>query len=806
MIVSYQWLLEYLPAGQAGLPQLLPVNELSKILTSIGLEVEAVEPVESIKGGLEGLVIGEVLTCAKHPNADKLGVTTVNVGSVETLQIVCGAPNVAAGQRVVVATVGTTVHPTEGDSFLIKKAKIRGEESAGMICAEDEIGLGKSHAGIMILPADAPIGMPAKEYFKVPKTDFAIHIGLTPNRSDANSHIGVARDVCTYLTHHKGNRHTPVMPVTKLKDLPTTTNIKVNIEATDACPRYAGISIKNVQVGPSPEWLQQRLNTVGIRSINNIVDITNYVLQEYGQPLHAFDEDKINGRQINVRFMPEGTVFTGLDDKERKLRAEDLIIADGSGPLAIGGVFGGAGSGISNDTINVFLESAYFDPTHIRKTSLHHGLRTDAATHFEKGVDINNVIPALQRAVALICDIAGGEIASDLTDDYARHLPVKTVTVSYSYIRKLSGKAYHHMEVQEILHAAGFEITAETDESITLKIPSNKTDVSQPADIVEEILRIDGLDNIHIPERLNISLSRPMPNDRAVREQIANLLCGLGMQEIVTNSIVNSKYYPGNETLVRMINSLSSVLDVMRPSMTEGGLEVIQYNCNRKSQDLALFEYGNIYAQHGTKYIQEAQLALWITGNTYVPQWNQKAQKADVFFLKGIIENLLQYSGISNTSVTHADGRITWKLKNQVLAVAKHIDQDRLREFEIKQDVFFAEIHWDNWIKAHNAVKVRYTEVPKFPAVQRDIAIILDNTVSYEQVEQATEQLKLDALTSFGLFDIFESEKLGKDKRSLALSYTFQLQDRTLTDTEIEQLMKQLMEAYKNKLSAQIRE
>ena len=806
MIVSYQWLLEYLPAGQAGLPEPLPVNELSKILTSIGLEVEAVEPVESIKGGLEGLLIGEVITCAKHPNADKLSVTTVNVGGSEPLQIVCGAPNVAAGQRVVVATVGTTVHPTEGEAFLIKKAKIRGEESAGMICAEDEIGLGKSHAGIMILPADAPIGMTAKEYFKIPQTDFAIHIGLTPNRSDANSHIGVARDVCTYLTHHKGSRHTPKMPVTQLKDLPANTNIKVNIESTAACPRYAGISIKNVKVGPSPEWLQLRLNTIGIRSINNIVDITNYVLQEYGQPLHAFDEDKIAGRQINVRFMPEGTVFTGLDDKERKLRAEDLVIADTNGPLAIGGVFGGAGSGISNSTTNVFLESAYFDPKHIRRTSLHHGLRTDAATHFEKGVDINNVVSALQRAAALICELAGGQLASDVTDDYKHLLPAKTVTITYSYIRKLSGKAYHHMEVQEILHAAGFELIAETDESITLKIPSNKTDVSQPADIVEEILRIDGLDNIHIPERLNISLSKPMPNDRATREQIANLLCGLGMQEIVTNSIVNSKFYPGNETLVHMINSLSSELDVMRPSLLEGGLEVIQYNCNRKSQDLALFEYGNTYAQHGAKYIQEAQLGLWITGNIHTAQWNQKAQKADIFYLKGIIENLLQYSGISNTTVTHAEGQVTWKAKNQVLCTALQIGAERLREFDVKQKVFFAAINWDNWIKAHNAVKVRYTEVAKFPAVQRDIAIILDNTVSYEQVEQATEQLKLDALTSFGLFDIFESEKLGKDKRSLALSYTFQLQDRTLTDTEIEQLMKQLMDTYKNKLSAQIRE
>ncbi|MCW3120749.1 MAG: phenylalanine--tRNA ligase subunit beta, partial [Flavipsychrobacter sp.] len=696
MIVSYQWLSAYLPEP-------LPVNELSRILTSIGLEVEAVESAESIKGGLEGLVIGEVLTCGKHPNADKLSVTTVNLGGEAPVQIVCGAPNVAAGQKVVVAPVGAMVHPTDGEAFLIKKAKIRGEESSGMICAEDEIGMGKSHAGIMILPADAVVGTLAKEYFNIPQTDFAIHIGLTPNRSDANSHIGVARDVCAYLTHHNGKRYSVTMPAPALTEA-TGNTIKVNIDATTACPRYAGISLKNVKVGPSPEWLKEKLQTIEVRSINNIVDITNYVLHEYGQPLHAFDADKINGSEINVRFLAEGTTFKGLDEKERKLRAEDLMICDATGPLAIGGVFGGLTSGITDATTNVFLESAYFDPKHIRRTSLHHGLRTDAATHFEKGVDITNVLPALKRAAAMIVEVAGGEIASAITDVYPTPLQATSVAVTYSYIQKLSGKAYTHEAIKEVLLASGFEITNETNEGLTLLVPSNKTDVSQSADIVEEVLRIDGLDNIQIPARLNITLMKALSGDRDVRNRTAELLCGMGMQEIVTNSIVNSKYYAERTDIVRMINSLSSELDVMRPSMLEGGLEVIQYNCNRKSQDLGLFEYGNVYTQQGDKYLQESMLGIWVTGNVAAGQWNQKAAKADVFYLKGIINNLMSYSGLKNITQTYNDNNgeseIVWKWKNQTLCTAKQVSAKRLGEFDVKQDVFFAAIHWDVWMKA----------------------------------------------------------------------------------------------------------
>jgi phenylalanyl-tRNA synthetase beta chain len=804
MIISYKWLLDYLPEPIA-------IEELSKILTSIGLEVEATEAVEAVKGGLEGLVTGEVLTCEKHPNADKLSVTTVNVGTGTPLHIVCGAPNVAAGQKVIVAVVGTTVHPTEGEPFLIKKAKIRGEESEGMICAEDEIGLGKSHAGIMILPEDTPIGIPAKIYFNIPETDHAIHIGLTPNRSDAMSHIGVARDVCAYLTHHNDKKYAVRQPQVALPAKGNSRiDIKVNIEATEACPRYTGISIANVKIGPSPEWLQQRLTAIDVRPINNVVDITNYVLHEYGQPLHAFDADKIKGNTINVRLLSEGSKFVTLDGKERTLKASDLMICDAEEGMCIAGVFGGLHSGVSDSTANIFLESAYFTAGYIRRTSLHHGLRTDAATHFEKGVDINNVLPALKRAATLITEVAGGSITSDIIDVYVKPIQPVTVNVSYAYIQKLSGKDYSPTAIKDVLLALGFEIETETTEALTLKVPSNKTDVSQPADIVEEVLRIDGLDNIAIPEKLNISLVKALPNDRAEKEKLAEALCGLGFQEIVTNSIVNSKFYPERTDLVRMLNSLTAELDVMRPSMLESGLEVIQYNYNRKNQDLSLFEFGRVYRQEEGKYIEDPRLALWITGNVSTSHWNNKAQAADLFYVKGVINNLLKISGIGNAATSYDDASaqvsLNWKWKNQPLCSLIKVPVKQAEAFDIKQEVYFGVINWALWQKAMSTNKIKYKEVPKFPAVQRDLAIVLDKAVSYQQVQQITDQLKIDALQSFDLFDVFESEKLGAGKKSYALSYTFQLQDRTLTDVEIEQVMQQLSGAYKNKLQAQIRE
>lgn len=800
MTISYRWLSNYLPEH-------IPVEELSNILTSIGLEVESVEKAEAIKGSLEGLITGEVLTCEKHPNADKLKVTTVNIGQEEPLHIVCGAPNVAAGQKVIVAPVGTTIYPINGEPFTIKKAKIRGEASQGMICAEDEIGLGNDHDGIIILPHHTHVGAAAKSLYNIPEADYAIEIGLTPNRSDAMSHIGVAKDVCAYLSYHKGKNYEVLFPPINTPDAgKDRININVNIKSPEACPRYMGVSIKDVKVAPSPEWLQRKLTAIGARPINNIVDITNFVLHEWGQPLHAFDADKIKGNTVNVQFLPQDSRFITLDEKEVKLQDDDLMICDDADGMCIAGVFGGAHSGVSDATQNIFLESAYFHPKFIRRTSLHHGFRTDAATHFEKGVDINNLEPALKRAADLIVELAGGTIASDIIDIYPNEVLPAEVNISYTYINKLTGKEYAPVDVKKILVALGFEIATEDKEGLILNVPTNKTDVLQPADIVEEIIRIDGLDNIEIPQRLNISLNKPMPNDRALQNKVAGTLYGMGFHEIVTNSIVNSKHYEGRNDLVKMLNSLSSELDVLRPSMLESGLDVIQYNYNRKKTDLLLYDFGKIYTTVDNKYVEQPQLAIYVTGNVQQGSWNVKAQTADIYYLKGAIENILTSVAGVKYKLKYEHNMITWVWKNQDLCKIEEVDAKKLSAFDIKQPVFYAIINWSLLVEAANAKTIKYKEVVKYPTVNRDLAVVVDKAVSYEQIKEATDGLKIDSLQSFGLFDVFESEKIGADKKSLALNYTFQLQDRTLTDAEIEASMNSIIKSYKTKLQAQIRE
>lgn len=801
MQIAYSWLLDYLP-------QPVSIEALSKILTSIGLEVEGYEKAEAIPGGLEGLVIGQVMTCVPHPNADKLKITTVDIGGPAVLPVVCGAANVAAGQKVVVAPVGATVYPTSGTPFPIKKAKIRGEASEGMICAEDEIGLGTSHEGIMVLPGDAVVGTAAKDYFNIPESDYTIHIGLTPNRSDGNSHIGTARDVCAYLSHHTGNRQEVRYPETTVTGA-ATDSLPMNIEILnpEACPRYAGISISGVSIGPSPEWLTERLKTIGVRAINNVVDITNYVLHEYGQPLHAFDYDRITGNKIAVGFLPEGTKFMALDDKERSLRSEDLMIQDATHGIAMAGVFGGAGTGVSDATTNIFLESAYFNPRTIRRTSMHHGLRTDAATHFEKGVDMEMVIPALKRAAALITELAGGQIASAVYDVYPQQLAAHTITVKYSYINNICGKEYTAATVDTILTALGFRILNKTAETLELEVPSNKTDVKQPADIAEEVLRIDGLDNVAIPTRLNISLHRrPAPAARKWKERIAAYLSSAGLQEIVTNSITNSRYYGEDVPVVKMINNLSSELDIMRPAMLESGLEVIAYNANRKAQDLKLYEFGNIYTQDGVgKYNQSAKLALWISGNTSTQHWQHGANAADIYYLKGIINNMFNLCGISKIQESVDDGLLSWKRGKNLIARALPVAAGKLKAFDIKQDVFYAEIDIQAFVEAAETVKIRYSELPKFPSMRRDLALVLDKNVPYSKVAAIADARKWEALKNYELFDVFESEKIGKDKKSLALSFTFQLKERTLTDEEVDTMMQELIGLYQKDLQAIIR-
>ncbi|TCJ14371.1 phenylalanine--tRNA ligase subunit beta [Flaviaesturariibacter flavus] len=806
MTISYNWLSEYLPVK-------VEPERLSRILTAIGLEVESMERFEEVKGGLAGLVIGEVIETAQHPNADKLRLTRVTVGGPEPLKIVCGAPNVAPGQRVVVATVGTTIYPASGEPLTMKVAKIRGEESHGMICAEDEIGLGDSHAGIMVLPADAPIGSPAAEYFK-PYTDIIYEIGLTPNRADAMSHWGVARDVCAYLSHHDKKDLKPVLPSANIKAENNSLPVTVTIENTAACPRYSGVSIAGISVKPSPKWMQDRLKAIGLRPINNIVDITNYIQHETGQPLHAFDYDAIKGRQVIIKNEPEGTLFKTLDEKERKLSAEDLMICNAEGGMCIAGVFGGIESGVTDGTKNVFLESAFFDPGTIRKTSFRHGLRTDAATRFEKGVDISNTVNVLKRAAALVQELAGGSIASDIIDVYPKPEPKKEVILKNQYLKKLSGKNYHPETVKGILESLGFRIIKDSMDALSVEVPYHKRDVSLPADVVEEILRIDGLDNIAIPTAITITPSVE-ENYRAesFKTKLADALVGAGFTEILTNSITNSAYFSEEQlaTAVRLLNNLSSELDIMRPSMLPTALEVIAFNSNRKQSDLRFFEYGKTYSTSGPgQYAERNHLCLYVTGNLGPQSWKGKAVPADIYFLKGTVQALLRLAGVRaelsvDEAVAGMTDVITLRANKTVLGHIGRVTTADAKRFDLKAPVFVADLDWDAVLSVALPVKIQYREVPRFPVVERDLALVVPTATPFASIEQQVERLRLKGLRGMRLFDVFESEKLGAGKKSLAVNFTFLDEEKTLTDKEIDSWMQKIMGTLEKELGAEIR-
>ncbi len=807
MTISYNWLSEYLP-------EKINPEKLSKILTSIGLEVEILEKYEAIKGGLQGLVIGEVLECEKHPDADKLKLTKVDIGNGEPLQIVCGAQNVAAGQKVVVATIGTTIYPVSGEPMTMKKAKIRGVESQGMICAEDEIGLGQSHAGIMVLPAEVKVGSPAAEYFQ-PYEDHIYEIGLTPNRIDAMSHWGVARDVCAYLSHHNKKEVAAKSPFkNNFKVDHQGLQMEVLIENTEACQRYAGISLQHVTIGDSPLWLQQKLKSIGLRPINNIVDITNFILHETGQPLHAFDADMIKGRKLVIKNLPEGTPFITLDEKERKLSPEDLMICNAEEPMCIGGVYGGLHSGVTATTKNIFLESAWFNPTSIRKTSLRHGLRTDAAIRFEKGVDISNAVNVLKRAAMMINEIAGGEIASDVVDIYPAPKEKTEVALKFHYLKKLSGKNYHGDTIKNILNSLGFELIKEGADELRVGVPFSKPDISIPADIVEEIMRIDGLDNVEIPVMITIAPSvETLAHEAAYQERIAAYLSGSGFAEIFTNSITNSAYY-GDEVLqstVKMINNLSAELNVMRPDMMQTGLESMAHNLNRKNTDLQLYEFGKTYAvSEAGKYIEKNHLAVYITGKKNMDGWKIKADKTDPYFLKAVIGKIMDVLGLKDVVyVQGSNGNLlaglTVKIKNDVVGTLGPVLHKTLAEFDIKQPVFYADLDWDKLMAFTKKLKIQYAEIPKYPAVQRDLAIVVDKATAYEAVEKATYNARIGKLKNLNLFDVFESEKLGPNKKSLAISFTFQDEEKTMTDKEIDGMMGKIIASYEKELNAEIR-
>ena len=811
MTISYKWLCEYLPGSI-----LSSVNpeRLSSILTSIGLEVESLEKFEEIKGGLKGLVIGEVLDVAQHPNADKLRLTKVDIGNGEPLKIVCGAPNVAPGQKVIVASIGTTIYPVNGDPLTMKLAKIRGEESNGMICAEDEIGIGSSHAGIMVLPNDVKPGMAAADYFH-PYEDWVYEIGLTPNHMDAMSHWGVARDVCAYLSHHDGKQVRAKLPASDLFKIDNNSvPVSVAVENTVGCPRYSGVSIANVAIKESPQWLQQKLKAIGLRPINNIVDITNFIQHETGQPLHAFDADEIRGKKIVVQNLPEGTPFITLDEKERKLSKEDLMICDSKGGICIAGVFGGLHSGVTGSTKNIFLESACFDPVTIRKTSFRHNLRTDAATRFEKGTDISNTVTVLKRAASMIKEICGGEIASEIIDVYPQPKEKIQVGLKYAYLKKLSGKSYQPFAVKNILTGLGFEIISDTSDEIKVAVPYHKTDISIPADLVEEVLRIDGLDNVAIPESITISPAVEKNYlAETYREKVAGYLVGLGFNEIMTNSITNSAYFSEDElkTTVKMLNNLSADLNVLRPSMLETGLESIAYNLNRKNNNLRFFEFGKTYSTSAPgKYIETEHLCLYLTGNTHENSWRNKGQKADFYLLKGISANILQLLGASLPvfkPLQHAkfESGLEGNTGKQNVLQLGIVSKKMLNRFDIKQPVMFAVFNWEIVIEQKDADKTIFREIPKFPSVQRDLAIVVPRQLPYETVEQTVKKIKLDKLRDIRLFDIFESEKIGEDKKSMAISFTFSDEEKTLTDKEIDSFMTRIINTFEKDLEADVR-
>lgn len=814
MTISYNWLHDYLPAT-------IEPERLSKILTAVGLEVESLERYESLKGGLQGLVIGEVLTSEKHPNADKLSVTTVNTGTGTPLQIVCGAPNVAAGQKVVVAPVGTTIYPKTGDPLTMKVAKIRGVESYGMICAEDEIGLSDHHAGILVLPAEVKVGTPASNYFKL-YTDWTYEIGITPNHMDAMSHIGVARDVCAYLTHHDKKDHRVKSPsFNAFKVDNTSLPIAVSVENRNACQRYSGVSITNITVKESPQWLQDKLRAVGLRPINNIVDITNFMLHETGQPLHAFNADAITGRKVIVKNLPEGTAFITLDEKERKLNAEDLMICDGEGNgMCIAGVFGGIKSGVTADTKNIFLESAWFNPVDIRKTSFRHGLRTDAAVRFEKNIDISNTVNVLKRAALLIKELAGGEISSDVVDVYPDPKGKVSVQLKYHYLRKLSGKNYHFDAVKKILTALGFEVIKEGMDDLWVAAPFWKPDITLQADVIEEIMRIDGLDNIEIPASITISPSIETDRYRQTyKEKTANYLAAQGFNEIFTNSITNAAYFEEADLAdaVKLLNNLSAVHNIMRPSMLETGLEAIAYNLNRKNADLQFFEFGKTYKTSGPgKYEEQEHLCLYLTGSVQEASWKTRGKPVDLYYLKGIVARILQLTGVNKVTwqVATADQAaypsklgdiLQVKTGNEVLVELGSVLPGELKRFDCKQPVFYADFDWQVLLKRIAAATLTVKELPKQLPVYRDLSMVLPKSLPFADVEGAVKKVKLEKLKTVQLFDIFESDKIGADKKSLAISFTFLDEEKTLTDKEIDGMMGKIMDVLEKELKAEIR-
>ncbi len=820
MEISYKWLKEYVDFD-------LTPQETADALTSCGLEVDALEEVQTIKGGLKGLYVGKVLTCELHPNSDHLHITTVDLGKAEPQQIVCGAPNVAAGQKVIVADLGCVLY--DGDKeFVIKKSKLRGVESLGMICAEDEIGVGTSHDGIIVLPEDAPVGQPAAEYYHL-ESDWIIEIDITANRSDALSHWGVARDLYAWLKRngHATSLHRPDCSEFAVDnhDLP----IDVEIENTEACKRYACVSISGCEVKESPEWLQNKLKVIGLRPINNIVDITNYVMMAYGQPMHCFDADMVKGSKIVVRTQPEGTKFVTLDGEEHTLGEHDLSICNAEEPMCIAGIFGGKGSGTYDTTKNVVLESAYFHPTWIRKSARRHGLSTDASYRFERGIDPNGTIYALKQAAILCKQLAGGKVSMEIKDVYPNPINDARVQLDFEYVDRLIGKKIGNDMIRSIVESLDMKIVSETETGLELDVPAYRVDVQRPCDVVEDILRIYGYNNVEIPTQLKSSLTIPSDIDKAYHRQnvIGEQLVGCGFREILNNSLTKTAYYTElnkytEETTVKVMNPLSNDLGVMRQSLLFGGLESICRNINHKMPNLRFFEFGNCYHYSPEKkndedpikaYTEEMHLGIWTTGKRVEGSWAHADEKTSFYELKAYVLNIFTRLGVnpgivvSETSDNNIFGKaLALKARSgKVLCEMGTVCHKLLKKMDIDQDVFFADINWDNVMRAIKKNEVLYHDISKFPSVSRDLALLIDKSVEFEQIEQIAHQTEKKLLKSVELFDVYEGKNLPEGKKSYAVNFILQDETKTLNDKQIEAIMTKLINNLKQKLNAELR-
>lgn len=808
MKISYNWLKQYIDIPETA-------EEIGHVLTSTGLEVESVEPFETIKGGLMGLVIGEVLTCHKHPNADKLSITTVDVGS-QVLPIVCGAPNVATGQKVIVALPGTTLYPFQGDPFVIKSAKIRGEVSEGMICAEDEIGLSANHVGIMVLTTQAPNGTPAADYFNV-QSDFVFEIGLTPNRADAASHLGVARDIKAAC-----KRSLQLPSVAEFKTDNTNLSIPVAVENTEACPRYTAITLSGVTVKESPDWLKNRLAAIGLSSINNIVDITNYVLHETGQPLHAFDADEITGKKVLVKTLPAGTKFRTLDDKERILTGSDLMICNAHEPMCIAGVFGGIKSGITAKTKNVFLESAYFSSDYIRKTGIHHQLKTDASFRFERGTDPNMTVYALKRAAMMIKELAGGTISSEIVDVYPTPIKNRQIKVTDSHVTRLIGKPISRERIFEILTGLDIAIVDQAIDSFTVSVPPYRVDVTQEADVVEEILRIYGFNNIELSEIAGTDYLAEFPEKdlNKFKRVLSSQLVANGFYEILTNSLTNAAYQQKHKLTftgkpVEILNKLSEEQGILRQTMLFTGLEVCAYNINRKQKDLKLFEFGKIYwknepaGQVTQAYSEEERLALYLTGNVETENWQNKTRQVNYFDLAQHVVQILEKSAVENVKQEKLqDSLFDYGMRllkgTKELGKLGKVKTNLLKDFGIKQEIFYAEINTALLFKSANP-KFVVQEVPKFPEVRRDLSLVVDKQVTFEEIKTLVMSTEKKLIKEVIAFDVYEGENIPAGKKAYALGFTLQDANKTLTDEEIDNVMNRLMGAFEGTMGALIR-